>query len=114
MNIGNFAKKPELIKIDITDPDIVTNYNGEVSFWLYDSVDINTYFNFFKSQADQDGSQLNELLRNLILDEQGNKAILEGNVLPVDLAIAAITAINERLGKSKTKTSIPESGNQQD
>jgi hypothetical protein len=114
MNIGNFAKKPELIKIEINDPDITANYNGEVSFWLYDSVDINTYFNFFKSQADQDGSQLNELLRNLILDEQGNKAILEGNVLPVDLAIAAITAINERLGKSKTKASIPESGNQLD
>jgi len=113
MNIGEFAKKPELIKIEINTPEIMETY-GVVNFWLYDSVDINTYFNFFKSQSDQDGAQLNELLRNLILDEQGNKAILEGNVLPVDLAIAAITAINERLGKSKTKASIPESGNQQD
>lgn len=114
MNIGNFAKKPQLIKIEIDTPEIIKEYDGAVSFWLYDSVDINTYFNFYKSQADQDGAQLNELMRTLILDETGARVIQDGNILPIDLAIAALTAINERLGKSKTKTSIPESGNQQD
>jgi len=56
MNIGQFAKKPELIKIEITTPEIVENYEGAVSYRILDSVDINTYFDFFKSQADRDGT----------------------------------------------------------
>lgn len=112
MNIQQFAKKPELIKIEITEPAIVEAYDGPVSFWIYDSIDITTYFDFFKSQADGDGEKLNEMVRKLIRNEQGEICIQEGHVLPVDLAIASLTAINERLGKSKTKSSTQEVGTQ--
>ena len=112
MNIGQFAKKPELIKIEINAPEIVEAYDGVVSFWILDSVDINTYFDFFKSQADSDGTKLNELMRSLILDEKGKRVIADGHVLPIDLALASLTAINERLGKSKAKSSTPTTGEQ--
>lgn len=114
MNIEQFAKKPELIKIEITDTTIVEGYGQPVVFWIYDSVDIATYFDFFKSQADNDGEKLNELVRKLIRNQQGETCIEEGHVLPVDLAIASLTAINEHLGKSRTKLSTPTTGNQPD
>jgi hypothetical protein len=112
MNIGQFAKKPELIKIEITDPEIVKNYDGVVSFWILDSVDINTYFEFYKSQADSDGEKLNAIMRSLILNEQGKSVIEPGHILPIDLALAALGAINDRLGKSRTKESDPTTGAQ--
>lgn len=112
MNIGQFAKKPELIKIEINDSAIVEEYGTVVTFWIYDAVDINTYFDFFKTQNDKDGEQLNHIMRNLIKNEQGESVIEEGHVLPVNLAVAALTAIGERLGKSGTKPSTQATGNQ--
>lgn len=110
--IFEFAKKPELIKIQIDAEDIIESYGSTVTFWIYDSVDITTYFDFFKSQADNDGNKLNELMRKLIRNEKGEICIPEGHILPVDLAIASLTAINDKLGKSKTKLSTQETGNQ--
>jgi hypothetical protein len=112
MNIQQFAKKPELMKIEITEPSLVEAYEGPVIFWIYDSIDITTYFDFFKSQADGDGEKLNELVRKLIRNEHGEICIDEGHILPVDLAIASLTAINERLGKSRTKPSTQSNGTQ--
>lgn len=113
MDISKFAKKPELIKIEITDENIVENYGDAVSFYIYDNLDINTYFEFYKSQADQDGDKLNAILRKLIHDEHGNNTISTDQMLPIDLALAALHGINEQLGKSKTKPSTPKTGKQQ-
>jgi hypothetical protein len=114
MNIGQFAQKPQLIKVEIDNPDVVEAYDGVVSFWITDSVDINTYFDFFRTQSEQDGDKLNAIMRKLIKNEQGEQAIPDDHVLPIDLALASLTAINERLGKSRTKSSTQETGKQQD
>jgi len=112
MNIQQFAKKPELVKIEITEVSIVETYEEPISFWIYDNVDISTYFDFFKSQSDGDGEKIYELLRKLIRNEQGEVCIPNDHILPIDIAIASLTAINERLGKSKTKPSTPMTGTQ--
>jgi hypothetical protein len=51
-------------------------------------------------------------MRELIRNEAGEPAIASDNILPVDLALASLTAINERLGKSRTKPSTQEAGKQ--
>jgi hypothetical protein len=112
MNIQQFAKKPELVKIEITDPAILETYGEAVSFWIYDNVDISTYFDFFKSQSDGDGEKIYQLIRQLVRDESGNFCIPEDHILPIDLAIACLTGINANLGKSKTKSLTPATGNQ--
>lgn len=114
MDISKFAKRPELIKIEINDATIVENYGDIITFYIYDNIDINTYFEFYKSQADQDGDKLNSILRKLIFNEQGKNAIADDQMLPIDLALAALHGINEQLGKSRTKPSTPTTGTQQD
>jgi hypothetical protein len=79
-----------------------------------DSLDINTYFDFYKSQSDRDGDKLNLMLRKLILNEHAKPCIPEDHILPVDIALAALGAINDHLGKSKTKPSTEIVGNQLD
>ena len=112
MNIASFAKKPTLVKITIDDEEIVKEY-GDVFFYVFDQVDLNTYFDFFKSQQDQDGSALNSLLRKLILNDKGQPAMKEQDLLPIDLTVAAIRAIGDQLGKSGTKQSTQTTGEQQ-
>lgn len=103
MNIAQFAKKPELVKVTLDSEDILSVYKDPVTFYILDSIDIATYFEFYKSQSDNDGERLNSIMRKLMLDENGKQVIEEGSLLPVDLALASLTAIGEVLGKSKTK-----------
>lgn len=111
-SISDFAKTPELIQISLDDQDIVKEYGEPVIFYMKDFVDINMYFEFFRSQAEGNTASLNDMLNKLILNKEGNPALQEGQALPVDLAVAALSKINDNLGKSKTKSSTKKTGNQ--
>jgi len=106
MNIKEYAKKPQLIEVIIDDENIVKTYGEPITFWMMDFVKINTYFEFFRSQGENDGDRLNDVMRKIILNSQGEPAMTEDEILPIDICIAALTRINETLGKSKTKPSI--------
>lgn len=111
MDITKLAKKPQLVKLDITDDDIVTSYGDTITFYMIDQMDISTYFNFYRLQQNENGDLLNELLRKLILKEDGEPALGEDEVFPVDLILAILVRINEFLGKSNAQTtSILETG----
>jgi hypothetical protein len=110
MDISNLAKKPQLTKLEITDEDIVKEFGETISFYIMDEMDVNTYFNFYKFQQNQDSELLNELLRKLILKQDGKPSIAKDQVLPVSLTLAVLVKINEFLGKTKTKPVDKETG----
>ena len=110
MDISTLAKKPELVKLEITEEDIVKEFGETISFYIMDEMDVNTYFNFYKFQQNQDSELLNELLRKLILKQDGTASIAKDQVLPVSLTLAVLVKINEFLGKAKTKTADKETG----
>jgi hypothetical protein len=110
--ISDFARKPELVKIVLDTEDIKAEFGDEVVFYMKDFVDINTYFDFYRSQSENNG-ELSILLQKIILTETGEPMLDAGDALPVNLAVAALTRINETLGKLKTKPLMNETGNQQ-
>jgi hypothetical protein len=112
MDIKQLAKKPQLVEIIIDDEDIVKTYGETITFYMMDFVNINTYFDFFKSQNEKDGETLNHLLKQIILKSDGTPALADEEGLPIDISIAALTKINETLGKSKTKPLTQSSGTQ--
>lgn len=112
MDIKQFAKKPQLTEVILDDAALVEQYGESIKFWMYDFVDINTYFDFFRSQSDKNNGQLNAMLRSIILNERAEPALAEGESLPIDIAVAALTKINEILGKSSPKPLTSNPGNQ--
>lgn len=112
MDIKALAKKPELVKVILDNEELVESYGEPITFWMKDFVDINTYFDFFKSQGESEGQKLNELMRKIILNEQGDPAIAEDEALPIDIAVGALTKINETLGKSRAKSLTSKIGTQ--
>jgi hypothetical protein len=113
MDISQLAKKPKLEKLEINEKEIVEAYGEPISFWMMDHIDVNTYFSFYKLQQEENGSLLNELLRKIILKENGKAALGPDEVLPVDITLAVLVRINEHLGKSNAKVeSTPETGKQ--
>ena len=76
-DISAFAKKPELHEVIIDDEAIVELYGEPITFWMYDHVDISTYFDFFRSQSENSGQELNALMRRLILNREGKPTLAE-------------------------------------
>jgi hypothetical protein len=113
MDIKKLAKKPELIEIVIDDETIVKDYGESITFWMKDQVDINTYFDFFRSQNEKDGGELGQVLAKLILTKDGKPVLGEGETLPIDITVLALTKINETLGKSTARSSTQKVGTQQ-
>jgi hypothetical protein len=112
MLIKELAKKPELLEITLDSQDIVLAYGEPVIFWMKDYLDVSTYFEFYQSQADNNSKKLGKLVKQLILNSKGEPAMSDEEELPVDIIVAALTKINENMGKSKAKLSIPVNGAQ--
>jgi predicted nucleotide-binding protein (sugar kinase/HSP70/actin superfamily) len=112
MDIRQLAKKPELVEVVLDSESIVKEYGEPITFWMKDFVDINTYFEFFRSQQEKSGNDLNKLLAKLILNKEGTPVLNEEETFPIDITIEALTKINETLGKSKTKSLIQSNGTQ--
>jgi hypothetical protein len=108
-SISEFAKTPELLEIRLDSEDILAEYGEPIVFFMKDYVDINTYFDFFRAQTEQDGA-LDLVLRKIVLNAEGQPCLKEGNTLPVDLAVAVLSKVNENLGKLKTKPLMSETG----
>lgn len=114
MDITKIARKPTLTKIEITDADIVSRYGETISFWMLDEMGIDTYFSFYRLQQEQNSEELNKLFRKIILKEDGKPALGDGEVLPVDITLAVLVAINDFLGKSKPQPLTSETGASQE
>lgn len=113
MDISKFAKKPQLQCLEINDADTVETYGESLTFYMMDQMDVGTYFNFYKLQQNDNGDLLNELLRKIILKEDGTPALNEDEVFPVDITLSILVKINDFLGKSGPRTSTPTTGEQQ-
>jgi len=113
MNIKQFAAKPQLIELKITDKDLVDKYGEEITFYTYDVVGMSTYFDFFDARQQGNFNNLGKLMKQMILDEKGKPALAEDEDLPVDIAASAINLLGEILGKSQSKTSIQKTGKRQ-
>jgi len=110
MDISKFAKKPTLTKLVMDDPEVIEQYGDTIEFHILDQMSISTYFEFYKLQQDQDSDKLNDLLRKIVLKDDGTPALTEEEIFPVDLTLGLLVKINEFLGKSKAKTSTPTTG----
>jgi len=51
------------------------------------------------ANAKEDTAGVTELIQEMILDEDGQPVVKDGNVLPLDVIMEAVTLITSELGK---------------
>lgn len=113
MNIKDFASKPELIEIILDDKELVVRYGEPITFHTYNIVRMSTYFDFFNARSNNEFSNLDKMMKSMILDKDGKQVLADDEDLPIDIAAAAINKIGEILGKPQSKASIQTTGDQQ-
>lgn len=104
MNLTELAKTPKLVKVTIDDEKIVKKYGETINFWIYDRVDMEKFMALANLDGKTDIANVVNTMKDLILDEKGNKIIDGGRILPNDVMIKAVEVTVTQLGNEMTPT----------
>ena len=98
MKLNQIASKPQLIELSLTDEEVIKEYNEPLEFYTWDRQPLDVFMKLATINQDNQYEMI-DLVRTLILDEEGNEIIKDGIMLPSVILIKVIAKIVETLGK---------------
>ena len=98
MKLTELAVKPQLTKITIDSEQLVEKYGEPVDFFVLDRLPLDKYTKL-ASVKTEDFSSMIDLVKELILDEDGKPVMDEDHVLPTDILNEAMVKVVEVVGK---------------
>jgi hypothetical protein len=98
MKLSELAQKPKLEKITITSETLVEKYGDELDFFIYDRQPIDI-FTKLADVTEGNATEYMVILKDLILNEDGEPVMSEEKSLPIDVMTEAMKLIGEHLGK---------------
>ena len=101
MKLSDLAAKPKLVKIAIDDADTIKEYGEALEFYIWDRQPMPVFVKLATIDYTNFGS-LTDIVKELILDENGKSIVNDTTVLPTNVLMKAINVVVETLGKSIT------------
>lgn len=98
MKLHQLAAKPQLIKITLEDEAILKEFGESLDFWTWDRQPLETFMKLANANQ-QDLTGMINIVKTLILDEDGKEIITTDSMLPSHVLIKVIGRIVESLGK---------------
>lgn len=98
MKINQIASKPQLIKLVLDDEATKAELGEELEFWTWDRQPLDKFMKLAATRQDKP-EEIIDLVKDLILDEQGNVVIKDDVMLPTGILIRVIQKVVETLGK---------------
>jgi hypothetical protein len=98
MKLTQLAAKPQLIKVEIADEEIVKEFGEPLEFWIWDRQPLDKFVKLAQVQADNFG-ELVKTVNEMVLDEEGNPIVQGDIVLPTHVMTKVIGKVVETLGK---------------
>ena len=98
MKLSQLAAKPTLIKIVLDDEDTIQAFGEPLDFYVHDRQPVEVFVKLASLTSGQ-FHEIVHVVNDLILDENGNKIITDGNVLPQKLYVRVVERVVTQLGK---------------
>lgn len=98
MKLTQLAAKPQLVKIELNDEDIIKEFGEPLEFFIYDRQPMDKYIRLAQMQADNFG-ELVQAVNAMVLDELGNPIVKDELMLPTSVMTKVIGRVVETLGK---------------
>jgi hypothetical protein len=98
MKLTQLAAKPQLVKIELTDEEIISEFGEPIEFWIWDRQPLDKFVRLAQVQGDNFG-ELVKTVNEMVLDEMGNPIVQGENVLPTNVMTKVIGKVVEALGK---------------
>ena len=99
MKITQLAAKPQLVKLTIDDPTLVEEFGEQIEFWSYDRQPLDVFMKLASLNDSTNKVEMINIMRTLILDEEGKQVIIGETMLPTAVLLGAIQKLTELLGK---------------
>jgi hypothetical protein len=98
MKLTQLAAKPQLVKIELNDEDVVKEFGEALEFWIWDRQPMDKFIRLAQMKG-EDMSELIAAVNDMVLDEEGNPVVKDGLVLPTNVMTKVIGKVVETLGK---------------
>ena len=105
MKLNALASEPQLIEVKIDDERTLAKYGESIDYWMYDRQDLDTYMQLASLGDGKNVALIANVVRELVLDESGNKILTGKNLLPVDIMVRVVEETVKRLGNQDAPTS---------
>lgn len=99
MKLSTIAAKPQLVLITLDDEDTIKEYGEPLEFHTWDRQPLDVFMQLANIKQENQGEMIN-VVRQLILNDEGKQVIVGEMVLPTVILVKAITKIVAILGKS--------------
>jgi len=98
MQLKDLAREPQLIKITLDDDEVQKEFGEPVEFWTWDRQPMATYLKMANIST-ENTEEMFSVIRELVLDESGDKILDDKNSLPTLLLLKVLNTVVEKLGK---------------
>lgn len=98
MKLVQIAAEPQLIKMTLDDEDTIKEYGESLEFYCHDRQPLEVFMKF-GTQTANDPTKMIEVLRELILNEDGSKVLTGNIILPNKVMVRVMNKIMDQLGK---------------
>jgi len=98
MKLTQLAAKPQLIKIELHDDDIIAEYGEAIEFWIWDRQPMKKFIRLV-NMSEENYSEMIDIVEKLVLDDTGMPFLREDNILPTRIMSRVVQAVIEKLGK---------------
>ena len=98
MKLTQLAAKPQLVRIELADEEIIAEFGEPLEFWIWDRQPLDKFVRMAQMKG-EDMSELIVAVNDMILDEEGQPVVKDGLVLPTNIMTRVISRVVETLGK---------------
>lgn len=98
MKLSQLKSEPQLVEVIIDDKQTVKKYGDTISFHTWDRQPMDVFVRLANIQ-EEDASSVIDIMKTLVLDDEGNPIIADKYTLPTDLLMKAFQKVTELLGK---------------
>jgi hypothetical protein len=99
MKLSQIAAKPKLIEVSIDDEEVIKEYAEALTFYTWDRQPMDVFTRMANLSESNDISGLLDIVRTLVLDEDGNEILTTESTLPTSILMKVIQKVTEHLGK---------------
>ncbi len=98
MKLSQIAAKPQLVEVIIDDAETIKEFGESLVFYTWDRQPLPMFMKL-ASITGADTAGMVEIVRTLILDQDGKEIITGEAMLPTAVLLRSIAKITEMLGK---------------
>lgn len=99
MKLSELSAQPQLVELTIDDKETVKEFGEPLVFYSWDRQPMEVFTKLANIGSEQDTGTIIDIVKNLILDENGKEIVSEKNMLPSKVLMKAIGKVTELLGK---------------